>query len=331
MTDRQGPSLQAIRDAADQLHGRIVETPVIGLASDRIRPHLPEDAGVSIKLELFQHAGSFKARGALLNVAALSEDERKRGVTTVSAGNHALALSWAAVQEKVHAKVVMPEASDPVRVEGCRKMGAEVVLTRDVHAAFAEMERIRDDEGRSVIHPFEGERTTLGTATCGLEFANAVPDLDAVIIPVGGGGLISGMACAFRQMNPAIEIIGVEPFGADSMYRSFESGQPEKLEKVNTIADSLGSPLAMPYSFAVTRDNVDRIIRVEDDSLRKYMALLFDALKIAVEPAGAASTAALCTVLRDEMRGRKVGVIACGSNISEEKFARLAGEGRPLL
>ncbi|RED54224.1 threonine ammonia-lyase [Aestuariispira insulae] len=331
MTDRQGPSIQAIRDAAEQLRGRIIETPVTMLASDRIKPYLPESAEVSIKLELFQHAGSFKARGALLNVSALTDEERKRGVTTVSAGNHALALSWAAAQEKVHAKVVMPEASDPVRVEGCRKMGAEVILTRDVHAAFAEMERIRDDEGRTVVHPFEGPRTTLGTATCGLEFATAVPDLDAVIIPVGGGGLISGMACAFRQMNPNIEIIGVEPFGADSMYRSFETGQPEKLEKVHTIADSLGSPLAMPYSFAVTKDNVDRIIRVEDDSLRKYMALLFDALKIAVEPAGAASTAALGTVLREEMRGRKVGVIACGSNISEEKFGKLAGEGRALF
>lgn len=327
----EGPSLHDIEQASAQLTGRIVATPVVALASDRARPHLPEATEVTVKLELFQHAGSFKARGALLNVDALDTATRRRGVTAVSAGNHALAVSWAAGREGVHAKVVMPRSADPVRVAGCRALGAAVVLVDDVHAAFEEVDRIVESEGRFFIHPFESPITALGTATCGLEFARQAKDLDALVIPIGGGGLIAGMARTFKLVAPACRVIGVEPEGADSMYRSFEAGAPQSIPKVQTIADSLGAPKALPYSFGLARAHVDQLVRIRDDDMLRAMTLLYDALKIAVEPAGAAATAALMGPLRQELAGKRVGVIACGANIGETAFANFVAQGRALL
>ena len=152
------PSLREIEAAAEALAGRIVATPVAALASDRIRAHLPPDSQVAIKLELFQHAGSFKARAALLHVDRLDAEARRRGVIAVSAGNHALAVSWAACRGGVSAKVVMPKTADPVRIAGCEALGGEVVLVDDVQAAFATMERIVEAEGRYAIHPHHWER-----------------------------------------------------------------------------------------------------------------------------------------------------------------------------
>ncbi|RVU34240.1 threonine/serine dehydratase [Hwanghaeella grinnelliae] len=328
---QDAPTLQEIEAALAQVKGRVIETPVVALASDKLVDYLPDGARVTAKLELFQQAGSFKARGALINVDALSADQKKAGVTAVSAGNHALATAWAAKRGGVHAKVVMMDFADPVRIEGCRAMGAEVVLVPDIHTAFSEVERIKEEEGRSFIHPFEGKLTALGTATCGLEFIRQVADMEAVVIPVGGGGLIAGMSRAIKLVNPDCAVYGVEPFGADSMYRSFASGKAEALEKVETIADSLGAPMALPYSFDLTHNHVDEIVRIEDAEMLKAGTLLFDALKLALEPAGAAATAATMGPLRDRLAGKRVGVIVCGSNIGEAKAADLIAKGRTLL
>jgi threonine dehydratase len=325
------PSLPEIEDAAGTLAGRIVATPVAALASDRLRAHLPPDSQVAIKLELFQHAGSFKARAALLHVDRLDEKARRRGVTAVSAGNHALAVSWAAGRGGVSAKVVMPKTADPVRIAGCEALGGEVVLVDDVQAAFAAMERIVEAEGRYAIHPFEGRTTALGTATLGLELMRQLPDLEAVVVPVGGGGLIAGMSTAIKQIAPKCLVIGVEPEGADSMHRSFAAGSPQAIAKVATIADSLGAPFALPYSFGLARAHVDELVRIDDDAMTVAMALLYDGLKIAAEPAAAAATAALMGPLRSRLAGRRVGVIACGSNIGERAFAAYVGRGRALL
>ncbi len=320
---RLGPTLQQIEQACQSLAGRIVNTPMLTLSSDRFTPVLPDGASVHMKLELFQQAGSFKSRGVLLAIDALDDASREAGVTAVSAGNHALAVSWGAKAAELSAKVVMPKSADPVRVEGCKTMGADVVLVDDVGAAFAECQRLVDEEGRTMLHPFESPYMTLGAATCGYEFAKTHPDLDIAVIPVGGGGLISGMAHAIKLTNPKCEIIGVEPFGADSMFQSFEKGSAVTLEKVDTIADSLGAPLAMPDSFALTRKNVTEIVRIEDDAMRRAMRLLFDATKLVAEPACAATTAAICEPLRERCEGKTVGIIACGSNIGLEKFSRL--------
>jgi threonine dehydratase len=252
----------------------------------------------------------------------LDEATRKRGVTAVSAGNHAIALSYAAKILNSPAKVVMPQSANPIRVALCRTYGAEVVLMDNVHDAFAEVERIEKEEGRTFVHPFEGRHTILGTATVGYEWMQQVSDLEAVIVPIGGGGLCAGIATAVKLINPHCAVYGVEPEGADTMHRSFASGQPERIDAVRTIADSLGAPFSAPYSFSLCQKYVDELVLISDDQMRQAMGLLFSGMKLAVEPAGAAATAALCGPLRQTLRGKRVGVIVCGTNIDVATFAR---------
>lgn len=318
------PSIADIRAARERLGERVRETPTWPWRGEAVERAAGAGTQAFLKLELLQYTGTFKARGALLNALALSDDQKQRGVTAVSAGNHAIAVAFAARSVGTTAKVVMPKTANPARVALCRAYGAEVVLTDDVYAAFTEVERIQHDEGRTFIHPFEGERTVLGTATVGLELCNQVDDLDAVIVPVGGGGLIAGVACAVKQMQPHCKVYGVEPEGADSMSRSFKTGSPQKLERVATIADSLAAPYALPYSFGVARRFVDEIVTVSDDAMQRAMGLLFADMKLAVEPAGAAATAALCGPLRNTLDAKRVGLIVCGTNIDLATFARQA-------
>ena len=299
----------------------IVETPVLewsGVAKDAL---LGAGTRAILKLELLQRTGSFKARGALANILALDAAQRAAGVTAVSAGNHAIAVAYAARALGSDAKVVMHKAANPFRVAQCRELGAEVVLADDIHAAFDEMARIRDEEGRAVIHPFEGPDTISGTATLGLEFARQAPDLDAVVVPVGGGGLIAGVATGFRLAGSTATIYGVEPDGACGMRDSLARGAPLDSVAVSTIADSLGAPLHLPYSFGVVRQLVEEIVTVSDDALQDAMLTTFSRLKLAVEPAGAAALAALAGPLRERLRGKAVGLIVCGANIDPAGFA----------
>lgn len=318
------PTLADIRAVREKLGERIRETPVWRWRGDAIQPAAGANTQVFLKLELFQHGGTFKPRGALLNAMALSQDAKRRGVTAVSAGNHAIAVAYAARKVGTSAKVVMPNSANPARVALCRAFGAQVVLVDDVHAAFAEVKRIESEEGRAFIHPFEGELTVLGTATVGYELCRQVEDLDAVIVPIGGGGLIAGISCAVKQIQPRCAVFGVEPEGADSMRRSFAAGSPQAIDKVNTIADSLGAPHAAPYSFELCRRFVDGLVTISDEAMQRAMGLLFADMKLAVEPAGAAATAALCGPLRERVAGKRVGVIVCGSNIDLATFARQA-------
>lgn len=290
------------------------------------------DTPVWLKLELLQRAGSFKPRGALTVMRALAPDVLARGVTAISAGNHAMAVGYAAQVLGTTAKVVMPNNANPGRIEGCRRYGAEVVLVDNVHEGFARVEQIAAEEGRTFVHPFEGPLTALGTAGVGLELIEQTRatgvELDAVIVPIGGGGLCAGVAAAVKLAAPGCRVLGVEPIGADSMHRSFAAGAPASIERVRTIADSLGAPYALPYSFELCRRFVDELVLVDDDQLREGMRLLFRDAKLAVEPAGAAATAALLGPLRERLAGARVGVIVCGSNIDEGSFARmLAGRG----
>jgi threonine dehydratase len=314
-----------IREARESLGDRVRETPVWQWQSDTVTAALSPEAEVWLKLELFQHAGTFKPRGALLNMLALAPETLARGVTAVSAGNHAMAVGYAARTLGTTAKVVMPRSANPARVAGCRAYGAEVVLVDDVHQAFDEVHRIEREEGRAFIHPFEGRRTALGTATVGFELCHQVAALDAAIVPIGGGGLAAGFASALKRFQPRCRVYGVEPEGADTMHRSFAAGSPQKIDQVRTIADSLGAPHAAPFTFALCRDNLDALVKITDDQMRAAMALLFREAKLAVEPAGAATTAALLGPLRERLQGRRVGVLVCGTNIDPETFCRLVG------
>jgi len=276
------------------------------------------------KLEFLQHTGTFKARGALAVLQSLSVEQRAAGVTAVSAGNHAVATAYAAKAAGVSAKIVMVGSANPARIAASRAYGADLVMVDDVHQAFEVAEQIRLKEGRYFVHPFEGANIATGTGTVGLEICEQCDEFDTVIVPIGGGGLIAGIANAVKQIKSQVEVIGVEPEGADSMHRSFAAGEPRPIEKVGTIADSLGAPFAMPYSFELCRDNVDDLAMVSDQQLREAMGLLFQKMRIAIEPACAASTAALIGPLRERLQGKSVVLVFCGSNIDWETFAAQA-------
>lgn len=319
-------TLADIRAARALLRGRILETPVLPLLGPAVEAALAPGTRVFLKLELFQHTGSFKARGALVNTLSLGETERGRGICAISAGNHAIAAAWAARAVGTSAKIVMKEGANAFRVAECRRYGGEVVFEPDFLAAFRRVEEIREREGRTLVHPFEGLLTAQGTGTLGLELIEQAPDLEAVIVPVGGGGLAAGLATAIRLVNPGCRVFGVEPFGADTMYRSFQAGSPQSIETIDTIADSLGSPYAKPISFALCRASLEEIVRIEDAEMIAAMRFLAAHARLAVEPAGAAATAALLGPLRDRLAGLRVGLIVCGSNIAAETFAGLVGE-----
>jgi threonine dehydratase len=284
---------------------------------------------VWLKLELFQHTGTFKARGALNSVRHLSAEAMRHGITAVSAGNHAVAAAFAAKQMGVSVKVVMIKTANPARVERARSLGAEIVIAEDGPTAFRLVDEISRDEGRALVHPFEGPFVAQGAGTLGLEFAEQVPGLDAVIIAVGGGGLCGGAAAAIRQLSPTTQVFGVEPEGANSMQQSFAAGAPVTLPAISTIADSLAPPMALPYGYAACRQYVDEIVTVSDAAIRGAMRAIFEDLKLAVEPAGGAATAALLGPLKARLAGKKVGIVVCGSIIDIDSFAshiRLAAD-----
>jgi threonine dehydratase len=319
-----GPTIAEIVAARTRLDDMIVKTPVWRWRARDLAALVGVDTEVILKLELFQYTGSFKPRGALTVMLDLDAEALAQGVTAVSAGNHAIAVAFAADLLGTTAKVVMPRTASPIRVARCRGYGAEVVLVDDVQQAFARVQQIHHEEGRAFVHPFEGPLTALGTATLGLELCQQVPDLDAIIVPIGGGGLCAGMAAAVKQLQPRCQVYAVEPTGANSMYLSFQADSPQPVDQVRTIADSLGAPYALPYSFELCRHYVDDLVLIDDDAMRRAMGLLYSSMKLAVEPAGAAATAALCGPLRARLVGKRVGVLVCGSNIDLESFARLA-------
>ena len=320
------PTLADIQATRQRIDPYIVQTPVWHWRNRDITEIVGNDTQVHLKLELFQHTGTFKARGAINNILSLDEATRQRGVTAVSAGNHAIALSYAGQILNSPVKVVMPQNANPARVAICRSYNAEVVLMPDVHQAFAEVKRIEKEEGRTFVHPFEGRTTILGTATVGYELVNQLAELDAVVIPVGGGGLCAGIATAVKLAQSTCKVYAVEPEGADSMNRSLTSGQPEHIEAVRTIADSLGAPFAAPYSFGLCQKYVDELVLVSDDDLRRAMLRLYHGTKLAVEPAGAATTAALVGPLRQKLQGQRVALIVCGSNTDISTFAQQVSE-----
>ena len=220
----------------------------------------------------------------------------------------------------------MPRNADPFRVQVCREFGATVELVDNIHDAFDRVKEIEVAEGRTFVHPYEGPKTALGTASIGMEFIDQIiasrATLDAVIVAAGGGGLTAGVACAVKQMSPGTAVYVVEPEGADSLRRSFEAGSPQSIDAVRTIADSLGAPRCEPYSFALNRMFVDEVVLVDDDQIREAMRMLLRAAKLAVEPAGAAALAALMHPLRTRLEGKTVGVVVCGANIDAETFSR---------
>jgi threonine dehydratase len=303
----------------------VLTTPVRRIEDDALAQAVGAATAVWLKEELFQRTGSFKPRGALSVMLDLDAAALARGVTGVSAGNHAISLGYSARRLGTTAKVVMPRSANAFRVELCREFGVEIEFVDTVHQAFARADEIVAAEGRTLVHPFEGPRTVLGTASVGLEFVDQVgaagAPLDAVIVAAGGGGLTAGVACAVGQLSPGTRVFAVEPEGADSLHRSFRAGSPQAIDAVRTIADSLGAPRCEPYSFAVSRAFVEEVVLVDDDQIRQAMRLLFRSAKLVVEPAGAAALAALMFPLRARLDGQRVGLVVCGANVDAATYA----------
>lgn len=325
-TSVEAPTIEAIRANRLRLGDLVVTTPIRLLVDDALAAAVGTSTRVWLKEELFQRTGSFKPRGALSVMLDLDSEALSRGVTGVSAGNHAISLGYSARMLGTTATVVMPKNANPFRVQVCRELGANVVLVDNVHDAFDRVKEIEAEEGRTLVHPYEGPKTALGTASIGMEFVDQVDAagdvLDAVIVAAGGGGLTGGVACAVKQMSPSTAVYVVEPEGADSLSRSLRAGSPQSIDVVRTIADSLGAPRCEPYSFSLNQQFVDEVVLVDDDQIRDGMRLLFRTAKLAVEPAGAAALAALMYPLRDRLEGQRVGVVVCGANIDPETFAK---------
>ena len=325
------PALAEIDANRTRLGDMVATTPVFEWEDEVVERALGKNAVLHLKLELLQRTGTFKPRGALTNMLQLGDAERARGVVAVSAGNHAAGVAYAASLLGIAATVVMPKTANPFRQALCRRYGAEVVLTDDIAEAFARVEELRDREGRSFVHPFEGKFTVLGTATVGLELGRQVGRLDAVVIPIGGGGLCAGIAAAIRHLHPSCEIFGVEPEGSPVMKRSIDAGRPLALDERHTIADSLNAPHATPYTFELCRHFLSDVVLLADDTMRAGMALMFERLKLAVEPAGAAALMATLGPLAPRLRGRRTAIIVCGSNIDLESYVALTANAPSFM
>jgi threonine dehydratase len=325
------PDVGQMRSAAQRLAPHILVTPSIRWQGPHIASLLGEETHIFLKLELFQRTGTFKVRAAMLNALALSDEQRRRGVTAVSAGNHAIAVACTAQHLDMSAKVVMLRSANPLRIASAKSYGAEIIMAPDGRAGFALADEICEREGRTFIHPFDGRNVVLGTASVAVELLDQVPDLDAVVVAVGGGGLMSGIAAAVKQMRPDCLVFGVEPTGADIMSRSFRAAAPQRMERVDTIADSLAPPMTTQSTYELCRAFVDDIVTVSDDEICAALALLYRDVKLAVEPAGAAATAAVLGPLATRVRGRRVGVIICGANIDSGSFCSYLKRGEAVL
>lgn len=326
MIDTSMITLDAIRARYALVSPHVERTPTVRFNSPILSP-LMGGGELFLKLEHLQVTGTFKPRGALSRGMEIPAADLPRGITAASAGNHAIAAAWVAGQLGTSAKVAMMASANPFRVARAKLLGADVLIIEGGAEAMAEAERLERDEGRTYIHPFEGPFTTLGAAGVGLELMEQVQDLDAVVVSIGGGGLISGVASAVKLMNPDCAVYGVEPEGADSMRRSRQSGKPEKLDAIRTLADSLGAPSAMPFSHAINERFVDDVVLVSDDEMCAGCVLYQEEAKLAVEPAAGAALAAVLGPLRARLQGKRVGVVVCGANIDAHGYSEILARG----
>lgn len=305
-------TLADVRQAAALIQGRIHRTPMLSSGSLDAALGTPLD----LKAELFQKTGSFKVRGMLHKLLLLTPEERERGVITLSAGNAAGALAWAATAAGVPATVVMATTAVPAKIDAARAYGAEVVLVEgDLLAAY---ESLRDERELTPVHPFDDLAVITGHGSLGLELVEDVPDLSTVLVPIGGGGLISGVALAVKSLVPTARVIGIEPETADVVTRSLASGTAERLPTARSIADGLAAPMCGVHTLAFVQQYVDEVVRVSEDAIVEATRLVISRTKLALEPAAATPFAAVLAG-KVSPRGRTVAVIS-GGNLDVAKL-----------
>ena len=304
-------TLEDVRAARERIAGRVARTPL-----------LPADAlGASLKCEHLQRTGSFKPRGIVNAVASLGDDERARGVITMSAGNTAIALAYAGQALGARATVVMPEAAPASKIEASRAYGADIVLHADRVTLGDRLRTEREARGAVLVHPYDDARVIAGQGTIGLEILDDIPDVDLVVVPVGGGGLIAGIAVALAALRSRVRVIGVETRGAPTMRVALDAGEPRRLERIDTIADGLTAPIAGTLPFEIVRRRVADVVLIDDQAVLEGLRFLATRAKQVVEPAGAAAVGALLCGAVPRRAGERVVAILSGGNVDPDRYA----------
>ncbi len=306
--------------ARTAIGGRLHRTPILSATTVGAQC----DLDLRIKAELLQRTGSFKPRGVLAKLATLTPEERARGVIGISAGNHAQALAYGAALEGIACTVVMPAGAPAGKVAATRSYGAEIVLHgASTIEAFAEYDRLLLERSLTPVHPFNDPAVIAGQGTVGLEILEDAPDAQAVIVPVGGGGLLSGIAVAVKEQRPGIRVIGVEPEGAPSLSRALAAGRVEPLDSVRTIADGLSAPFAGDLTLQIAQHYVDDVVLVSDDEIASALLLVLERTKLLAEPAGAAGVAALLAHRCGLAPGTRAVALLSGGNMDRALLKEL--------
>lgn len=289
----------------------------------------PLEAGLGrplwLKCELFLPTGSFKPRGVLNWLANATGDELAGGLVAVSAGNHGMALAWAAGARSVPVTVVMPEGSSEYKAAACRSAGAEVVLHGDIHAAWARARELVAERGATLVPPYDEPRIIAGQGSVGLELVEQLPDLDAVLCPVGGGGLVAGIGVALKAHRPAARVIGVEPAGAPTLKAAWEAGRPVDLTAIDTVAASLGANRAGEHTYAISREVVDELVTVGDEAIVAAARLLITEGKLYAEPGAVLGIAAILERTVELADDDVVAAVVTGGNLDRALLDRLLG------
>ncbi len=289
--------------------------------------HINPEAEVYLKTENLQVTGSFKVRGAYYKISQLSEEEKARGVIACSAGNHAQGVALAAQKNGIKAVICLPDGAPISKVEATKSYGAEICLVPGVYDdAYNKALQLRDEHNYTFIHPFDDENVIAGQGTIGLELIDQLPELDAVVVPVGGGGLISGVAFAVKSLNPNIKVYGVQAAGAPSMVNSLKDGKIECLDSVSTIADGIKVKEPGEHTFEFCKQYVDEIVTVTDDEISSAILALIEQHKLIAEGAGAVSVAAVM-FNKVPVKGKKVVCLVSGGNIDVTILSRVIKRG----
>lgn len=314
-------TLDKVYHAAYVLKDVVRKTALI--ASPKINP----DCKLYLKTENLQVTGSFKVRGAGYKISQLSDEEKARGVIACSAGNHAQGVALAAQKYGIKSVICLPDGAPISKVEATKSYGAEVVMVPGVYDdAYNRALELRDEEGYSFVHPFDDEDVIAGQGTIGLEIIDELDDVDAVVVPIGGGGLISGIAYTLKHLKPSVKVYGVQAMGAPSMYNSVKNGKKERLSGVSTIADGIAVKEPGDNTFSLVSKYVDEIVTVSEDEISSAILALIEQHKLIAEGAGAVSVAA---VMFDKIpvKGKKVVAVVSGGNIDVTILSRVIKRG----
>lgn len=293
-----------------------------------LAPNLRKDANVYLKTENLQITGSFKVRGAYFKISRLTDEEKARGVIACSAGNHAQGVALAAARSGIKSVICLPDGAPISKVEATKRFGAEVCMVKGVYDdAYNKAIELRDEHGYSFIHPFDDPDVIAGQGTIGLEIMEQLPNADVVIVPIGGGGLIAGVAYTIKQINPHCRVYGVQAAGAPSMQKSIEDGEIETLSGVQTIADGIAVKTPGTLTYELVRDYVDGIVTVSDDEIALGILTLLEQQKLIAEGAGAVPVAAVLAGKIPDIEGKNVCCLVSGGNIDVTILSRVIERG----